>query len=47
MEQENKGWVCPKCQAILSPVQTYCPFCTKPVKEQSQTEERKILLESK
>ena len=25
----QQGWECPKCGAILSPHQYYCPFCSK------------------
>ncbi len=24
----QQGWECPKCGAILSPQQHYCPFCS-------------------
>ena len=25
------GWVCPKCGNVMSPYQSYCLFCAKPV----------------
>ena len=45
--ENQKGWICPKCNTALSPVQKYCPLCTKPVKENTNTEEKQILLETK
>lgn len=30
----NRGWICPRCSASVSPKQTTCPRCSKSIGEQ-------------
>lgn len=29
-EPQRKGWICPKCDAVVSPDEKVCPNCSKP-----------------
>jgi NMD protein affecting ribosome stability and mRNA decay len=32
IKEHPQGWECPKCGAVLSPMQFYCPFCAPATK---------------
>jgi uncharacterized OB-fold protein len=47
IEHENlakKGWVCPSCGSAVSPNKDTCPKCEKEPVQESNAENRKVLL---
>ena len=25
---KNEGWICPRCEAVISPTMNFCPLCS-------------------
>lgn len=48
--EASKGWICPRCEAVISPTMQFCPLCSthsKPQKDEGkQEDDKKFLVEN-
>jgi rubrerythrin len=40
----KKGWMCPKCESMISPEHACCPNCDK-IKEENKKDDRVVLID--